>query len=189
MALFHLLFELIKISILSCIYASLTLLVFKIIANYKPNSWFDRVSKKKLKLWFSSGLCISIFLFFFMFSHFGDHGLGDSARIPIGHGKAIQEVDGMQAYIQDEGPISMIEIDRFIIADDFVYGFISEGNENYEGSYFVYDLVNNSVKTFEEENDYINLLKTKKLDYNTDYKDFGYYYGQYWHGWRFWLLP
>ena len=101
--------------------------------------------------------------FLFMFSHFGDHGLGDSARIPIGHGKAIQEVDGIQAYIQDEGPISMIEIDRFKITDDFVYGFISNGNENYEGSYFVYDLMNNSIKTFEEESDYLNLLKTKNL--------------------------
>lgn len=189
MALIHLIFELIKISILSSIYASLLLLIFKIIANYKPNSWFDKISKKKLKLWLSSGFYIFTLLFFFMFSHFGDHGLGDSARIPIGHGKAIQEVDGIQAYIQDEGPISMIEIDRFKITDDFVYGFISNGNENYEGSYFVYDLMNNSIKTFEEESDYLNLLKTKKLDGNTEYKDFGYYYGQYWNGWRFWLLP
>lgn len=189
MAIFHLIFELIKISILSCIYASLILLIFKIIANYKPNSWFERVSKKKLKLWFSSVIYISIFLFFFMFTHFGDHGLGDSARIPIGHWKAIQEVDGMQAYIQDEGPISMIEIDRFKITDDFVYGFISEGNENYEGTYFVYDLVNNSVKTFGEERDFINLLKTKNLDKNLDYKDFSSYYIEYWNGWRFWFLP
>ena len=189
MALFHLVFELIKISILGSIYASLILIVFRIIANYKPNSWFAKVSKKKFRLWLSSGFCISIFLFFFMFSHFGDHGLGDSARIPIAHGKAIQEVDGMQAYIQDEGPISMIEIDRFKITDDFVYGFISRGNENYDGSYFVYDLATNSVKTFEEESDYINFLKAKNLDENTEYKDFGYYYVHYWNGWRFWLLP
>ncbi|QZK89821.1 hypothetical protein K5V07_04695 [Flavobacterium sp. CHNK8] len=189
MALFHLVFELLKISILSCIYASLILVVFKIIANHNPNSWFDKVSKKKFKLWFLSGLYISIFLFFFMFSHFGDHGLGDSARIPIGHGKAIQEVDGMQAYIQDEGPINMIEIDSFKITADFVYGYISKGNENYEGSYFVYDLANNSVETFEKESDFINLLKTHDLDENTDYKDFNYYYGQHWNGWRFWLLP
>lgn len=188
MALFHLIFELIKISILSCIYASLILLIFKIIANYKPNSWCDRISKKKLKFWFSIGLYISIFLFFFMFSHFGDHGLGDSARIPIGHSKAIQEVDGVQAYIQDEGPISMIEIEQFKITDDFVYGYISEENGNYEGSYFIYDLVNNSIKTFSKESDYINSLKTKNLD-NNDYKDFSKYYDQYWKGWRLWLLP
>lgn len=189
MALFHLIFELIKISILSCVYASLILLIFKIIAKYKPNSWFESVSKKKFKLWFSSGLCLSFFLFFFMFTYFGDHGLGDIARIPVGHSKAIQEVDGVQAYIQEEGPISMLGIDRFKITDDFLYGFISKGNENYEGSYFVYDLANNTVKTFEKESDFINLLKIKNLDRKTDYKDFGYYYNQYWLGWRFWLLP
>lgn len=189
MALFHLIFELIKISILSSIYACLIILVFKIIANYKPNSWFEKVSHKKFKLWFMSSFCIFNFLFIFMFSYFGDHGLGDSARIPVGHGRAIQEVDGMQAYIQDEGPISMIEIDRFKIAENFVYGFISKGNENYEGSFFVYNLENNSVKTFEKENDYINLLKKENLDYNPEYNDFSYYYNHYWNGWRFWLLP
>ena len=189
MALFHLIFELIKISILSSIYSILILLIFKIIAHYKPNSWFDRVSKKKLKFWFISGLCLSIFLFYFMFSHFGDHGLGDSARIPIGHGKAIQEVDGIQAYIQDEGPISMIEIDSFKISDDFVYGFITNGNENYEGSYFIYNLENNSIKTYTLESDYTNALRKEELDENTKYEDFKYYYSEYWHGWRFWLLP
>ena len=189
MALFHFIFELIKISLLSFIYASLTLLVFKIIAHYKPNSWFDKLSRKKLKLWLLSGLLISVFLFFFMFSYFGDHGLGDSARVPIGHWKAIQEVDGEQAYIQDEGPIAMIEIGKFTITENFVYGLKSDTNGNYNGNYFVYDLVNNSIKTFQQENEYINFLEENKLDKKPNYKDFNYYYGKYWHGWRFWLLP
>jgi hypothetical protein len=188
-ALFHLIFELIKISILGCIYATLTLLAFKLIGHYKPDSWFDRVSKKKLRLWFLSGLTISVGLFFFMFTYFGNHGLGDSARVPIGHWRAIQEVNGTQAYIQDEGPVSMIEIDKFIVSDDFVYGLTSNANENYDGNFFVYDLVNNTVKRFEKENDYIAFLKTKNLDTRPEYKDFNYYYGKYWHGWRFWALP
>jgi hypothetical protein len=189
MALFHLIFELIKISILSCIYASLTLLVFKIISHYKPNSWFVKASTKKLKFWFLSGLSISVFLFFFMFTYYGDHGLGDSARVPIGHSKAIQEVDGVQAYIQDEGPISMIEISKFKITDNFVYGYTSDSNVNYDGNYFVYNLVNNSVKTFKQKSEYLNFLEINKLDKNPNYKDFNYYYGEYWNSWRFWLLP
>ena len=189
MALFHLIFELIKISILSCIYASLILLIFKIIAHYYPNSWFAKVSNKKLKFWFLSGLSISVFLFFYMFSYYGDHGLGDSARIPVGHSKAIQEIDGIQAYIQDEGPISMIEIDKFKVTDDFVYGFIKNGNENYDGSCFVYNLKDNSIKTFSEESDYINFLRKEKLEEKPEYNDFSYYYAEYWNGWRFWLLP
>ncbi len=189
MALFHLLFELIKIAILSCIYASLVLLVFKIIAYYKPDSWFEKVSKKKLKLWFLSGLILSVFLFIFMFSYYGDHGLGDSARVPIGHWKAIQQVDGVQAYIQDEGPISMLEIGKFQTTVDFVYGFTSPSNENYDGTYFVYDLANNSVKTFQQEQEYFHFLALKNLDKNPNYQDFNYYYKAYWNGWRSWLLP
>jgi hypothetical protein len=87
--LFHGIFELIKISILGCIYATLTLVTFIIIGHYKPDSWFDKVSKKKLRLWFLSGLFISVGLFLFMFTYFGDHGLGDSARVPVGHFKVV----------------------------------------------------------------------------------------------------
>ena len=188
LALFHLVFELIKISILGCIYATLILITFKIIGRYKSNSWFDRVSNKKLRLWFCSGLIISFGLFFFMFTYYGDHGLGDSARVPIGHGRAIQEVDGTQAYIQDEGPVSMIEIDKFIVTDDYVYGLTSEENGNYEGRYFVYDLVNNEVKTFQLEKEFNNYLMTINLDTRAEYKDFSYYYIRHWDGWRFWFL-
>ena len=99
--LIHLVIELAKISILGCIYATLILIIIKIIANNKPNSWFGRLSRKKLRLWCLSGLFISGGLFFFMFTNFGDHGLGDSARIPVGHWRAIQEVNGTQAYLQD----------------------------------------------------------------------------------------
>lgn len=187
-ALFHFIFELIKISILGCIYATLTLISFKIIGRYKPDSWFDRVSNKKLRLWFFSGLIISVGLFFFLFTYFGDHGLGDSARVPIGHRRAIQEVNGTQAYIQDEGPVNMIEIDKFIVTDDYVYGLTGEENKNYDGQYFVYDLVNNKVKTFEQEKEFNNYLTTTSLDTKADYKDFSYYYSRHWDGWRFWLL-
>jgi len=85
MALFQFIFVLIKISILGCIYATLALVTFKIIGQYKPDSWFYKVSRKKLRLWFLSGLIISVGLFGFMFTYWGDRGLGDWARIPLGH--------------------------------------------------------------------------------------------------------
>ena len=185
----HLVFELIKISILSCIYAVLVLIIFKTIARYRPNSWFDRVSNRKLRFWFFSWLYISVGLFFFMFSYYGDHGLADDARVPIGHGRAIQQMDAVQAYIQDEGPVSMIVIDKFVVTDEYVYGIAGEGNENYEGNYFVYDLVNNKVKTFLQEKDFIDYLASKNLETRPTYKDFNYYYDEYWTDLRFCLLP
>ncbi len=124
-----------------------------------------------------------------MFTYYGEHGLGDSARVPVGHWCAIQEVNGTQAYIQDEGPVNMIEIDDFIIADDYIYGLTGDRNENYDGNYFVYDLVNNDVTTFEDKKEFTHFLTENNLNINPDYKDFRYYYRQYWNGWRFWLLP
>jgi O-antigen/teichoic acid export membrane protein len=96
---FHLIFELIKISISGCAYATLTLLIFKIIGHYKPDSWFDSVSKKKLRFWFLSGHVISVGLFFFMFTYYGNHGLGDNARVPVGHFKVVRH--GGSTYIQN----------------------------------------------------------------------------------------
>ena len=186
--LFHFIFELIKISILGCIYATLTLLSFKFIGHFKPNTWFYRASRKKLRLWFLSGLFISIGLFFFMFTYYGEHGLGDSARVPVGHWRAIQQVNGTQAYIQDEGPVAMIEIDDFIVTDNYIYGLTGDMNENYDGDYFVYDLVENNVTTFKSKIEFTDFLKEKNLEINPDYKNFGYYYGKYWGGWRFWVL-
>lgn len=185
--LLHFIFELLKISILGSIYAFLTLETFKIIGHYNPDSWFDRVSKKKMQLWFISGLIISTTLFIFMFTHYGDHGLGDSARIPLRHQREIQETNGTQAYIQDTG-ISALVLNKFIITNDFVYG-LTDANENYDEKYFVYDLADNSVRTFEQENGYLNFLTAKNLDTRPDYKDFSYYYKQHWSGWRFWTLP
>lgn len=186
-AISHFIFELIKISILGCIYATFILLTFKVIGQNKPKNWFNQVSKKKLRLWFLSGFSISLALFVFMFSYWGDHGLGDSARIPIGYWRAIQETNGTQAYIQDNG-ISALGIDKFIIADDYVYGLTDDTNENYEGKYFVYDLANNKVKTFLQENEFNNFLTAHHLDIKLEFKDFSYYYKKYWNGWRFWLL-
>jgi hypothetical protein len=188
-AIYHLVFELIKISILSCVYALLTLIIFKSIARYRPKGWFDGVSRKKLRLWFFSWVCISIALFCFMFSYYGNHGFGDDARVPIGHWRAIQEVDSRQAYIQDEGPVGMIEIDKFVVTDNYVYGMASDENENYKGKYFVYDLIENKVKTFIQEKDFTDYLVKNNLDTKPTYKDFNYYYNRYWTDLKFWLLP
>ena len=189
-ALFHLIFEIIKISILASIYATLTLLLFKLIGKYRPDSWFDRVARKKFKFWFISGFIITVGLFGFMTTHFGDHGLGDGARIPIGHFREIQEINGTQAYIQDiENGIYALDIDNFHITDDYVYGLAGSHNENYEGKFFLYDLDNNEVKTFKALTEYQNELKQNGLDQNAELKDFNYYYRKHWSGWRFWLLP
>lgn len=38
-----------------------------------------------------------------MFTYWGDHGLGDSYRIPIGHGKEISGFSGNDGFIEPLG--------------------------------------------------------------------------------------
>ena len=185
--LFHFIFELIKISILACIYGSLIRLVAIIIGRHNPESWFSRVPNKKVSFWYLYTRIIFVCLFCFMFTHYGDHGLGDHARIPISHWREIEQINGNQAYIQAKA-IDALDIDKFIITDDYVYGLMSSTNQNYEGNYFIYDLVNNKVRTFKQEKDYIKFLTTK-INITSDYQDFNHHYTNYWHGLRFWILP
>lgn len=113
------------------------------------------------------------------------------SRVPVGHWRAIHDIDGVQAYIEEDG-ITTVDIHKFIVTDDFVYGVM--GGDYYElhandDKFFVYDLANNVVSKFDDGREYIGFLKANGLGTNPEYKDFDYYYAQYWGGWRFWLLP
>lgn len=186
----HFIFELIKICILGSLYATLTLIIFLIIGVFKRGFWINEGWKPKLGLWFGSGFIISVSLFLFMFTHYGDHGLGDSARIPLNHGREILLTDGIETYIQDyDNGISMLEVEGFYITDDFVYGLISDTDMNYHSYYFIYDLKQNLIESFDIRMDFENRLKELGLNANVKYRSFGYYYYKYWSGWRFWLLP
>lgn len=109
-------------------------------------------------------------------------------RVPVGHWKSVYDVDGRQAFIQEDD-IATIDILKFIITDDYVYGMIGGDFNDNKDKFFVYDLSNNIVNTFKDESKYARFLQNKKLDPAPTYKDFDYYYTQYWDGWRQWLLP
>ena len=185
---FHFIFELIKISILGCIYATLTLVTFKIIGHYKPDSWFDKVSKKKLRLWFLSGLVISVGLFLFMFTYFGDHGLGDSARVPIGHFKVVRQINGSDTYLQNSKG-DQLGITNFDYDSDRLYAETQREFNGEKGDFVVWDLRDDNWIFYRTKDDY--LKEAKKNNYPTPetFEDFFTFYKRHWHGWRFWLLP
>jgi hypothetical protein len=188
--LFDIIFELIKISFLGCIYATLTLFTFILIGRYNPNSWFDRISKKKLRIWFLSGLIISTGLFSFMFTYWGDHGIGDWARIPLGHWKEVVQVDGTRGLIQNTnyGIGSGIGLEKFQITNDFLCGKTQVSLSKYPGDYIVYSLETNDVTFFKDKNGYDTYANKNQLPLETHFKDFNYHYKRYWKGWRFWIL-
>lgn len=190
--LFHFIFELIKTSILGCIYATLTLLTFKLIGRYKPDSWFARVSKKKLRLWFLSGLILSVGLFFYMFTYYGDHGLGDGPKIPIGHGIVVDNTNWNEyGYIKGIKTSDKIDIEmtKFIVVDNKLIGNLDSWFYDFQNSYFIYDLKTKEMNEFKTKAEFDTFTKENKLPTTDGLLTFEDNYRKHWGGWRFWLLP
>lgn len=187
--LFHGIFTLIKLAILGSIYASLTLLVFRLVAILQPTSWANQVSKKKLKFWFLSGAIISISLLIFATSHWGSHGFGDTARIPLSYGKSINEINGTQAYIQDiKYKYGDLWIEKFAITSDFVIGRTKISPVDDPKNFFAWNLKTNHIDYFDTRNDLENFVQSKNLPINTEMRSFGEHYSEFWHAWRFLAL-
>lgn len=186
--LFHLFFELIKISILGTIYATLTLIIILVIGNYKSESWFARVSNRKLKSWFLFGFIISIGLFVFMFSYWGDHGLGDSARVPIGHFQAVNQINGVDTYIEVE-KYDELEINDFTFDENNLFAEIRQEFSYEKGAYIKWDLITNEWTFYHSKKDFLMEAEEHNYPKPTKFKPFFEHYKRHWHGWRFWLLP
>lgn len=186
--LFHFIFELVKISILGCIYATLILLTFKIIAYYKPDSWFDKVSRKKLRLWYLSGLIISVGLFIFMFTYFGDHGLGDSARVPIGHFKVVRQINSSDTYLQNSHG-DQLGIKNFTFDNNNLYAETKREFNGENGDYVVWNLRTERWSYYKTKEDYFKVAKEHNYPLPDSFEEFWKFYKRHWGGWRFWVLP
>ena len=185
---FHFIFEIFKISILASLYASVLLLLFRAIAKRRPGTWIDLISKRKILFWFSSGFIISMLLGLFMFTYWGDHGLGDSCWIPIGHNKKVGQIDGMGGYADTDS--GQINLGSFVYDADRLYASI----DNYRGDnkqdwYLIWDLYSGKINLFSSKKEYVK--RAKKLSYPMPETFLSYddQYNKYWNGWRFWLLP
>ena len=106
--LFHFGFELIKIAILAAIYALVIFLLRFIFLKFKKS-----INSKNYKFGNVYSLIIGL-LFIFSFTYYGDHGLGDEANIPLGHGQIMQCSDEF-AYFVPDGATNQIHIDSFLV--------------------------------------------------------------------------
>ncbi|RZK29077.1 MAG: hypothetical protein EOO63_09825 [Hymenobacter sp.] len=124
-------------------------------------------------------------LFLFSFTYWGDHGLGDSARLPIGHGEEIVEINSMAAYFEASVPITLPTdapiVDRFRVASDVLCGRAGE-------SYFTYDLATKQQQLFADSQEYNAYARLHSLPGASELQSFRKAYASYWGGWRFWLL-
>lgn len=44
-------------------------------------------------------------LFVFSYTYWGDHGLGDHNRLPIGQGETVEEINGTETYFEASSPL------------------------------------------------------------------------------------
>jgi hypothetical protein len=187
-SLFHFIFELFKISILSCFYATIAVILFKLFGSFNKESWYYRVSKNTYAFWIKSIFISGFTLFFFMFTHYGNHGLGDSARVPIRHFKAVREINANSTYIEN-GEGEQVGIKKFTYDSNYLYAQTDEEMLDSKGGYVVWDLHADKFFIYTSHDLYINTAKQNHYPMPDEFRDFWHQYSQHWHGWRFWLLP
>lgn len=181
-----------KIAVLSSIYAFLIFWIFKFIRKTKPNSWFDKVSSRKLRFWITSGSCISVGLLLFLFTYWGFHGLGDGPRIPIGHGVIVDNTNWDEyGYIHAAQTFDgmKIEMTKFKVVNDKLIGNLESGFYDYKNSFFIFDLKHKLLTEFKTQKDFEEYAMKNKLPLSNELRTFKQNYSAYWGGWRFWLLP
>lgn len=186
-SLFHLVFEIIKISLLSSVYAAFIVLILKLTQAYSSNAWLNKVSRNRVKFWFYTMLFISVALFVFMFTYYGDHGLGDSSRLPIGHGKEVKQINGTDTFIENEDG-GQLGITTFSFDNSFLYAEIQKQSDE-ENRYVVWNLSTDDWLFYKTKGDYVKAVTDKSYIPLDKFEDFTAFYRAYWGGWRFILLP
>lgn len=180
--LFHLIYSLIKIAALATIYSTLTLLTVRLISRLSPNSWIYNLTQNKFQFWKSTSYILAGGLFIYSFTYWGDHGLGDSSLIPVGHGQSIHNGDGVFTYFYTSG-LNQRHIYNYSIKNGQICAE-QDGNK-----YLIYNLETKELKEFNNKRDYEDYAKANELPTTDQFKDFIEHYRDYWDGWRGALLP
>lgn len=185
----HFIFELFKIAFLGYVYATLLILFFKAITRYYPNENYIYLFQSKKRLWLK--ICMGLFIF--MFTPWGNHGLGDNARIPVSFTRSVQNINWNEYARFFGGPKSSdgneIEMTRFKIAGHHLCGNLDSDFDDFKNALFIYDFSNSKMIEFRSQNEYDNYVLTRGLPKADELLSFEENYSNYWHGWRFFFLP
>ncbi|MCX6180421.1 MAG: hypothetical protein NT150_00645 [Bacteroidetes bacterium] len=184
-AIAHLIFMLLKIAILAVAYATIVLIVLYILSKTTKLKLAEKWMQSKFLTWWLTGLIFSIVLFFYAFSYWGNHGLGDSSCIPVGYGQTIYCGDGVYTYFYEnpDGSSYQRHINNFSISDEYL---CAEQDKN---KYVVFNLETSQTTELQNKEEYEKFAIKNNLPATTDFKEFYFHYNNYWNGWRFYLLP
>ncbi len=183
--LIHFMFMLFKIALLATAYATLTFFFLYIIVKKIDVRLIKKWMVNKFRTWCLIEFIYSVALFIFSFTYWGNHGLGDSSRVPVGFGQAIHNGDGDWTYFypDQQKPFEQKRISNFLISKGKLLA--EKGN----GEFLIYDLQSSELIELENSKDYHKYALEKGLPTSNYFKDFFSHYKSYWNGWRLYLLP
>lgn len=189
--LFHFIFQLLKIAFLAFIYSSIIIELLILIDKIISFEFAKKIKSNKRKYRINFGLFISFGLFIYSFTYWGNHGLGDSALIPIGYSKTISNINwteyGHLNSVQTSDEIK-IETTRFKVKNDKLCGNLDSWFYDFDNSYFVLDLKTDELIEFETENEFNKYTSKNDLPESNELLDFRKNYSDFW-GIRILLLP
>jgi hypothetical protein len=169
----HLIFILIKSSILSVVYSGILIILLKMI---KYRVYFFRI-------WLS----VFTLLIVYSFTYWGDHGLGDEKRLPLGNGATLIEINEEAQLIgYTDSEQQDIFLSRFDVVDDILYGELDQNCSVfvYKSRYVTVDLRSNELSEYIDRTDFL-----RNSNHNFQFQSFRESYKEFYGGWRFWLLP
>lgn len=176
-------FTLFKITIQASCYATAARWLAQLADARQVNNALVRASRLGKQFWRRSFVVAYAALFLFSCTYWGDHGLGDSARVPVGRGEVVEEINGIATYFE---PLSLPSgaplITSFQAGNDRLCGLANDG------SFFVYDLALGQQHLFADSQEYTNYAAHYGLPAVSEFRSFREQYSRYWSGWRFWLL-
>ncbi|UOQ73053.1 hypothetical protein [Hymenobacter cellulosilyticus] len=182
----YLIVTLLKASIQAAVYATVLLVLARLWARYAPDSRVAKYSSNRKLFWWSSAAVASMVLFFVANTSWGDHGSADHARIPLGHGLAMEEINGSTAYFE---PVSINDqseqiagVASYQVANDVLCAKMNDG------SCFTYHLSTKQYQAFTDSTRYNAAAKELGLPPTTQFASFSKHYIRYWEGWRLWFL-
>ncbi len=188
----------IKIIVLSTVYATLLIVACIYIYRKTGNNWLKKRLNYKLRNWLFLHLLISVCLFYYSFTYWQDTGLGENPSLPIGYGQRIYSPDfEWTDFYPDLDKTELnkdeLQIENFIVQDSVLCAKISHQNSNSPNyDFIVCNLQSRTNKTFLTEADYNKFAIENKLPLKDNFLDFKTHYRNYFDKkpeWKKWLLP
>ena len=179
---FHFVFQLFKISCLSAAYAGLVVLGLR----------FVKVGRLGVIEWFGLGALIWIGLFVYSFTYWGNHGLGDTYRIPLGNSKVLESINAMEyADLLDVMNSSgqRVEMSKFAFTEEVLVGNCDDWFYDVPCSFFAYEIASENLLEFPDSSSYMTSALKHGWPTLEEHGTYEQNYRKHWSGWRYWLLP